>query len=198
MDALSATFHKLTLDPDAAIKNIQKGLKEDMGGFMPTSGTLSNDEGLIAFEKAAASQSRYAQSGSRMTHRSRLNMQHISDELAKVTKSMGGDPEQATEFFYRYFDNAISGKQKVYEQTARELDSYKLETKNLINEIADTSKLEPNASILLNETATDVLNTATRMKNDLYREVDPEHIVQIPKHRLKTAYKEMVTRHYPN
>jgi hypothetical protein len=193
MDALAATFHKMSLNPEKAIKNIQDGLKKyEASGFAPTTGTLSNDEGLIAFEKAASAQQKYAQSAARMMQRKRLNLNHVSEQLEQVTKQMGGDPEDAVEFFYRYFDNAVSGKKNVFEETVKQLEAEKLETKNLIYDVAKQADAQPELSTLLDTALVDELNRFTTIKNNLYGAIDPDHVVEVPKARLKDAYNKMM------
>ena len=195
-DALSATLYKQSLDPQAAIRNIREGLQQHPG-FRPTAGTLSQDPGLIAAEKGAAAQSQFAESSARLMERKQLNMGHISDELERVTQQRGGDPEEARKFFFEYLDKVLEGKTNAYEEAGKALKAVDEEVESTIKGFARDAQLEPRISELLNETVTGELKRVTSIKNQLYGAIDPGRTVEIPKDRLRAAFRELIKKKGP-
>ena len=197
-NALAVTFHKQTLNPKQAIQNIQEGLKQFEGsGFRPTTGTLSQDESLIAFEKATSAQQKFAQSSSRMMEREQVNMAHLSDELGEVTKRMGGDPEEAKRFFFEYLGNVLEGKENAYQLANQTLKRVDDEAELMIKQLADQTKVTPSVSALLDDTLKKELRTVTYKRRELYDAVDPNREVLIDNKRVKEAFNELTTKKGP-
>ena len=192
-DAIGSALVEQSLDPVLALKNIKQYLRDGSDlGVERTTGTVSNDIGLVGMEKGLASK---GDTAAELLQRKEMNFRTIGDALEEVTDTMGGDGQRARAYFEKFVDDRISGGMKSYEVAEAAVRSAEKETDNLIDEFAMKGGKQADASMFIDSTVKDELTRLTAKKNDLYKKIDPNYEVIIPKQRLQEAYKALMAKH---
>lgn len=188
-----------SIDPELALKKIQEGLLGQVeGGFSPTTGTLSQDPGLIGLEKGisakGAAQEGLPSFSAEFLARSEFNLEAISKQLDTVVENLGGDGQRAKLFFDEFVSKTLEGKTNALELAQRAVKSIEDETDNLIHEFALQGGRQADASSVIDDTVRNELERITAQKNAFLDAIDPGNEVVIPRDRLRDAFKKMITR----
>ena len=191
-NAIGSALVKQAIDPEEAIKRIKQSLRDKtIPGVERTSGTASDDIGLIGLERGVSSN---PETSGSMLQRQELNYRAISDALADVTEQMGGNGQAAKTYFEDFVDQRLSGKVDIVAEVEKRADSLDNEIDSFVSEFAQQGGKQADASILIDEAVKKELNAVTKTKNDLYAAIDPGNIAEIPKERIGAAFRALVRK----
>lgn len=189
--AVSTGLKKMVVNAEDAIKNIDESMELTSRGFEPTSGIASRDPGLIAFEKGVST---HRQTSPWLRERFNQNKRAVASQLELLTQHADETtPVAATKYYTAYFDDLMDQAQSGLETTKSGLVGIQDEAKNYIAEVMALGGKQADASEIINEVITNELKSITRTKNALFRGIDPDNMVRIPKWRLSNALKRMIT-----
>lgn len=183
------------------------------GGFKPTTGTASNDPGLIAMERglvtATGKETGYHPSV-KFAQRKRENIAATGEQVKSVTEGRGR-PGQATDFFEqdrtarmaaaeeeaaqrtKAAESRVGEAEATAKASEEELAAARAEVDDIVGAQTATAEGRTAASEQINETVRDELTRVTAEKNRLAKAVDPDNNVPVNDSKLKAAVKKLKT-----
>ena len=178
------TMRGQALDPDAAIREIDKSLKLQEGtGVRVTTGPASKDAGLIGMEKGVANEPP-------LVRRSELNKAALGEEVEKFVSRHGGDPNEARMFYESYVDELKVSATGAVDRAKKHVDIAKAETDELVASLTKGKQAE--ASLILDDVVRDTLERLTSRKNSLYAQIDPNRTVEVNRDGVSVLIKKLL------
>lgn len=166
--AATKALQEAALDSDAAIRNItdvQSNLADDY--FMPTAGTASDDEGLIALERGLSSEPR-------MVQRANQNRAMIAGGRENLNVPSGAGTETPGVFFKQQKEGMIEAGEKGASEAQEALLKTQKALEKAQNEVLSNVGTKEGASAKLDELYRATQEAATAEKNAKFAAIDPD------------------------
>jgi len=158
-------------NPDVVAKRLEEAAARAQGpeaaGFRPTTGTASNNYGLLAYERGVSSQPR-------MIQRSEANREALT-RAALDSMQTSGDPQDAVKFFMEQYH----GPTRKAEDALRDVQNRLAEAQDELGLSVSgarqtaTSAEAARASSQLDQATRNQLTALTAKKNELFDAIDP-------------------------
>jgi hypothetical protein len=176
-------LRKVVLEPEKAIENIDAAIKEAQGtSVKPTTGTASEDLGLIGLERGRVDDPFFKQRA--IENQVALNRQF--DDALGITATSGDEATAAGRVFESQNIDEIMVRDEVVTSTEKQLADARVEMQNLADEVNQHRAMEVSgsdigtaASLELDDAVRGELTRLTNTKNRLFREIDPNGTVPI-------------------
>ena len=204
-DLVAENLQSSAIDKDAAIAELQQIIR-DMDaagggnlspGFRPTTGTASNDPGLIGTERGIVTS---APASAQFRARANQNARALSEDVNTVTQDVvdAGAPDAATAAF-RSQNEAVLGRPQarlIAAERGKAITDIEVE-----NELAAFAGLnrgrQLDASAVIDDAVRQRLNAVTNERKALYRAIDPDYSVEVPKQGIDDALNKATFKRSP-
>lgn len=194
-DLVARNLQSSAIDRNAAVAELEKIIR-DMDaangnrlspGFQPTTGTASNDPGLIGVERGIATS---APASSQFRARANQNTRALAEDVRTVTQDVvdAGTPDAATAAFRAQNEAVLARPQARLSAAERGKQLADIEVDNELAAFSGPNRgKQRDASIVIDDAVRQRLNAVTAEKNDLYRAIDPDYSVPVPKEGIQEA-----------
>lgn len=198
-DLVARNLQASAIDKDAAIAELQQIIRDmDAGGgggrfspgFQPTTGTASNDPGLIGIERGIVTS---APASAQFRARANQNTRALAGDVRTVTQDVvdAGRPDAATAAFRSQNDAILARPQARLSDAEQGKARADIEVDNELAAFTGPNRgRQLEASAVIDDAVRQRLNAVTTEKKNLYDAIDPDYSVVVPKQRLQDALGE--------
>lgn len=168
---VSDALNSEVLDKDQAIKNLQDAPKFENGGYLPTTGQLSNDKGLLSLQAADR--------GPQTEYRAENNHVSTNKGIQKLLAPNGEPAETSSTFFKDQNSGAQSRINAKTDSAIQAVNTAEKEHSSVIEPVqqAQSSTQRADASLMTQEAFKKNAKSAKSNAKELYSKVDPNAAV---------------------